>query len=286
MTLRARGIGLPAVAWGCAMKSPGRVGVLVLLCVGLALVVGAAAGRSASRAGQPSVAIYLVRGEKVSPVHRLVPRTSAPARASLVALLRGPTAAERRSGYTSTIPSGTVLRDLALARGLLTVDLIGRFQSGGGSESMLLRVAQVVFTATQFPSVHRVAFRLDGRPVEAIGGEGVMVEPPVGRATFEGQAPPILVEQPLPGETVKGPLLVRGSANVFEAQLFVDLRTSSGKVLVHRSVHSSAGSGTRGSFSVRIPLTGVTGKAVVVAYTRSAKNGAPINIVSVPVTRR
>jgi hypothetical protein len=113
-----------------------------------------------------------------------------------------------------------------------------------------------------------------------------MVEPPVGRATFEGQAPPILVEQPLPGETVKGPLLVRGSANVFEAQLFVDLRTSSGKVLVHRSVHSSAGSGTRGSFSVRIPLTGVTGKAVVVAYTRSAKNGAPINIVSVPVTRR
>lgn len=234
-------------------------------------------------AGSSSLVVYLSRGEKVSPVRRLVPHTTALARAALVALLRGPTVAERRSGYTSMIPSRTVLRDLALAHGLLTVDLSSRFQAGGGSLSMQMRVAQVVFTATQFPSVHRVAFRLDGRPVEAIGGEGVMVKPPVGRAAFEAQTPPILVERPLPGDTIRGPLIVRGSANVFEAQLAVDVRTPAGKLLAHRNVHASAGTGTRGRFSVRITLPARTGKVVVVAYSRSAKNGSPINTVRVLV---
>jgi germination protein M len=266
------------------MRFLAGVGILVFVCSGLALAGGATAGRSGQQVGPSSFAVYLVRGEKVAPVRRLVPHTSALARASLMALLRGPTAAERRSGYASMIPSGTVLRDLALANGLLTVDLSSRFQAGGGSVSMQLRVAQVVFTATQFSSVRRVAFRLDGRPVEAIGGEGVIVEPPVGRAAFEAQAPPILVEQPLPGDTVRGPLLVRGSANVFEAQLAVDVKTPAGRLITHRSVHASAGSGTRGRFSVRIRLTGVTGKVVVVAYTRSAKNGAPIDTVRVPIT--
>ena len=188
-------------------------------------------------------------------------------------------------GYTTTIPSGTALRSVALAHGLLTVDLSRRFQAGGGSLSMQLRVAQVVYTATQFSSVKRVAFRLDGHPVEAIGGEGVIVKPPVGRAAFEAQAPPILVEQPLPGDTVDRPLGVSGSANVFEAQLVVEVRSPSGKLLVQRHVRASAGTGSRGRFSVRLPLAASTaGKAVILAYTHSAKNGAHINTVRVPVT--
>jgi len=48
---------------------------------------------------------------------------------------------------------------------------------------MLTRVAQVVYKVTQFPAVQRVAFLLDGKPVSAIGGEGV-VDPPVTRAAF------------------------------------------------------------------------------------------------------
>jgi hypothetical protein len=265
------------------MKSLGRISVLFLACVGV-LLAGAAGGRSAQQVAPTAFAVYLARGEHVAPVRRLVPHTSALARASLVALLHGPTALERRSGYSSAIPPGTALRDLSLAHGLLTVDLSKRYQTGGGSLSMQLRVAQVVFTATQFPSVRRVAFRLDGRPVEAIGGEGVVVEPSVGRAVFEVVAPPILVEQPLPGDLVRTPLLVRGSANVFEAQFVVDVQTPGGKVIAHRTVTASAGSGTRGRFSVRIPLKGYSDKAVVVAYTRSAKNGDHTGTVRVPVT--
>jgi len=51
-------------------------------------------------------------------------------------------------------------------------------------DEMLTRVAQVVYTVTQFPAVQRVAFRLDGKPVSAIGGEGVVVDPPVTHADF------------------------------------------------------------------------------------------------------
>lgn len=259
------------------------VRLVVLAGVGLALAVGVARDGSAAVVSR-SFAVYLVRGEQVVPVRRLVPRTPAVARAALRALLRGPTAAERRAGFGSVIPAGTALRSVSIDRGVATVDLTGRFQAGGGSLSMLLRVAQVVFTATQFPSVQRVAFRLDGRPVEAIGGEGVIVAPPVGRLAFEGQAPPILVEDPLPGDRVGRPVVVRGTANVFEAQLFVDIVTPAGKMLAHRSVLASAGTGTRGSFSVRIPLPASPSGAIVVAYIRSPKNGARIDIVRVPIT--
>jgi Sporulation and spore germination/Immunoglobulin-like domain of bacterial spore germination len=234
--------------------------------------------------GRSSFAVYLVRGERVVPVRRHVPRTQAVAVASLAALLRGPTAAERRSGYASAIPPATVLRGVSLARGLLTVDLGSRFRAGGGSLSMQLRVAQIVYTATQFSTVDRVRFRLDGRPVAAIGGEGVVVAPPVGRAAFEAQAAPILVEQPLPGDRVTAPVLVQGSANVFEAQLFVDVQTRAGRLLARRSVLASSGSGTRGRFGIRIPLIGPASKVTVVAYARSAKNGARIDLVRIPIT--
>jgi hypothetical protein len=42
------------------------------------------------------LAVYLVQAEHVAPVRRVTAPTAAPARAALVALLAGPTAAERR----------------------------------------------------------------------------------------------------------------------------------------------------------------------------------------------
>ena len=257
----------------------------VALVALVALARSDAAPGWASRGAQDSsFAIYLVRGERVSPVRRVRAHGPAPARVALAALLRGLTAVERRQGYSSAIPAGTTLRGVSLAGRVLTVDLNHGFESGGGSVSMLLRVAQVVHTATQFAGVERVAFRLDGRPVAAIGGEGVIVSPPVGRKAFEAQVPPILVEQPLPGDRVSAPLVVRGTANVFEAQFLIDVQTASGRLLARRTVHASGGSGSRGTFAVRIALTTRTRNLVVVAYDRSAKDGSRTDLVRVPVT--
>ena len=264
------------------MKRLGFVVAVLLVLAGTESTLPRA-DRASSRS---SVVVYLVRGGHVAPVRRMALHTAAPARASLTALLAGPTAAERRLRYTSAIPATTSLRSVSLSERVLTVDLSSRFAAGGGSESMLLRVAQIVYTATAFPSIDRVAFRLDGKPVGAIGGEGVVVWPPVNRSTFEAQAPAILVEQPLAGDRVSTQLRIRGSANVFEAQFEIDVLTPSGTRLAHRVVRASAGSGTRGSFDVTIRLTSGATRLVVVAYDRSPKNGARVDLVRVPVTLR
>lgn len=250
-------------------------------CVLLALVTVAGAGAAPPPRAVP-VAAYLVLGERVAPVQRLSP-PAAVARGSLLALLRGPTAAERKAGYSSSVPSGTALRGIVVHDHVATVDLSRRFAAGGGSSSMLLRVAQVVHTLTQFPTIERVAFRIEGAPVHSIGGEGVVVAPPVDRRAFEPQAPPILVERPLPGTVVRQPISVRGTANVFEARIVVEVRSTGGTVLARRLVTATSGTGTRGSFATSLRMGAVVSRAIVVVYARSAKNGRPTDVVRVPV---
>jgi germination protein M len=256
---------------------------LWVACTAGAAIVAFALPSAEAPLSTTSVVVYLVRSEHVSPVRRVVGPTPAVARAALAALMRGPTRAERRAGYSSAVPAGTGLRGIVLSGGIATLDLTRRFESGGGSLSMLLRVAQVVYTATQFPAVRGVAFRLDGRPVRAVGGEGVVVSPSVGRGQFEGQAPMILVERPLPGDAVGSTVRVSGTANVFEAQLVVDVRAAGGALLARRLVTATAGAGTRGSFDVSIRLPHGSRARTVVAYARSPKDGRPIAVVRIPV---
>ena len=231
-----------------------------------------------------TVAVYHLRDGKVAPVGRTVDATSAVARASLVALLDGPTTEERATGLSSAIPSGTTLLDLSLEDGLATVDLSGEFDDGGGSAAMLRRVAQVVATLTRFPTIERVAFRLDGDGVETIGGEGVIVDPPLGRREIEDQTPQVLVESPLPGDTVTSPIRLRGTANVFEATVSLEVRDAADKVLVESFTTATSGTGTRGTFAVELALPAADEEVTVLAFESSAKDGRPLHVFRVPVT--
>ncbi|HEX6724919.1 MAG TPA: Gmad2 immunoglobulin-like domain-containing protein [Gaiella sp.] len=230
-----------------------------------------------------SVAIYLLRDGKVSPVRRTIDSTPAVARAALTELLDGPTADEHAEGLSSAIPDGTTLRDISLADGVATVDLDGTFDDGGGSASMLGRVAQVVATLTRFPTIERVAFRIDGKPVDAIGGEGVVVDPPVGRRAIEEQTPQILIESPLPGDRVRSPIRLRGTADVFEATVSIDVRDANGKLLKRTFTTATSGTGTRGTFDTELALPDRTGAVTVVAYEASAKDGSPLHVVELPL---
>ena len=51
-------------------------------------------------------------------------------------------------GMVNGIPDGTEVLGVDISDGVATVDLSEEFASGGGSLSMQLRVAQVVFTST------------------------------------------------------------------------------------------------------------------------------------------
>jgi hypothetical protein len=231
------------------------------------------------------VRIYLVRGEHVGVARRSVAATPGVLRAALTELLAGPSAEEEGWGLMSAVPDGVEVLGVDLADGTATVDLTGSFDDGGGSLSMLLRLAQLVHTATQFPTVERIALRLDGEPVTTFSAEGIELPPTLTRADVEQQAPAILVESPAPGDEVASPLRVRGTANTFEATLEVELVGGAGEQLASTFGTATCGTGCRGAFSIDVPFDG-SGPATLRAFERSAKDGSETKVVEIPLVLR
>lgn len=131
---------------------------------------------------------FVADGASATAVTRAVAAPAVAANA-LRSLIAGPTAAEQGSGLSSAVPADTLLLGLDVDDGLATVDLSREFESGGGSFSMLARLAQVVYTLTQFPTIDRVQFRLDGEPVTVFSGEGIVLDQPVDESDFLGSVP-------------------------------------------------------------------------------------------------
>jgi immunoglobulin-like protein involved in spore germination/sporulation and spore germination protein len=234
-------------------------------------------------AGATSFTVYLVRDEKLMAAGRSTSAPVTPATA-LRALLAGPQGSlERDLGMTTSIPAGTALHGVHVAGDVATVDLSKAFESGGGSQSMQARAAQVVFTATQFSGVSRVRFAIDGTPVTTIGGEGLIVDR-VGRTDFENVTPAILIESPTPGATVHSPLRVRGTSNTFEAVVNYTIADPDGIVIAEASTMATAGTGTWGTFTFTVPYrVARAGMGSVIVYQRSPKDGSRTDVMEVPV---
>lgn len=281
--------------------TPRRVLTTILLCALLAVSTGCRAQPTApepvptptSPAERPPdpgqvMNVYFVRDEKVGVGGREIPKTNDAAAAALSAmraLVAGPSDDEAAFGLTSAIPEGVAVNGVTVDGDTATVDLTADFASGGGSLSMLLRVTQVVCTLTQFNGVEKVAFELDGEPAKAIGGEGVLVDPPVGRSDFEDQLPAILVESPYPGQTIQVPLTASGSSNVFEATHQLTLTSPDDSELANVVVTATSGTGERGTWSESVQFAPPTtsGLGTLTVYEASAKDGSRVNVVEIPV---
>lgn len=232
-----------------------------------------------------AVRVYFARDEKVATAGRSV-EPPAVARGALQALLSGPDAFERDLGMRSEIPTGTKLLGVAIRDGGATVDFDARFESGGGSLSMSLRVAQVVFTLTQFDTVQRVTITIDGRAVDAIGGEGIPARR-LTRVDFEDVTPFILVESPVPGATVTSPVTVLGISNTFEATVNFTITDPDGLILTEGFTTATAGNGTWGTFAFTANFTASrSGLGEVIAFQVAAESGGQRDIYEVPVRMR
>ena len=96
-------------------------------------------------------------------------------------LLAGPT----DPAFATTIPQGTTLRKVTSKPDGVHVDLSKEFTDGGGSASMTGRVAQVIYTASTLEPSAKVWISVEGKPLEVLGGEGLMLDQPITRETFE-----------------------------------------------------------------------------------------------------
>jgi hypothetical protein len=117
------------------MRIRAALAAATLAAAALALAAGPAAA---------SVRVYFPRGEQLAPVTR--PGTTV--EDAMRALLRGPTAAERKAGYRTYIPRGTALRGVGVVGRQATVDLGVKLMQGTRAEGLNARLAQVVYTAT------------------------------------------------------------------------------------------------------------------------------------------
>ncbi|WP_414530008.1 GerMN domain-containing protein [Nodularia chucula] len=97
------------------------------------------------------------------------------------ALLAGPT----EGTDSTTIPQGTQLLGVKLENDEVHVNLSDNFTEGGGSASMIGRVGQVVYTATTLNPNAKVYIEVDGQQLDILGGEGLELEQPLTRESFQ-----------------------------------------------------------------------------------------------------
>lgn len=231
-----------------------------------------------------TIRVYFSRDEKICAASRVIPKTQQVGAAAMKALLEGPTEIEKEAGMGSCIPKGTTFLGLDIKDGIATVDLSKEYSSGGGSLSMMMRLAEVVFTLTQFPTVEGVNFKLDGKPIDVLGGEGIIIDHPMSRADYEDMSPAILVESPTLGNTITSPVRITGTANVFEAVFRVNIVDYDGLIIADKVVTATSGTGTRGTFDVTVPykLT-KAGPGSIIVFAESPKDGSQINVMEIPI---
>ena len=254
-----------------------RVGVLALVLVAAACSVGdddEAAETTVATGPVEYVTLYYLEGEHLRAVPAEVVADAPSALNAVEALV------ENEHGRATAIPEDTEVNSVFVLDRTATVDLSREFESGGGSASMQARVAQVVYTLTQWQFIRRVSFELDGEPVEAIGGEGVPARN-VLRRDLTNVLPPIFLDPPL--RWAASPLGVSGSASVFEGTVSLRLEAN-GRTIAEGFATASEGGPGRGTFSTMLEFdVEEPTNATLVAFERSAEDGSETKVVRMPV---
>jgi hypothetical protein len=118
-------------------------------------------------------------------VKRTVSSSDFPLTDALNALLAGPSADELSRNYISLIPSGTRLLSAQVRGSTAYVDFSEAFMYNRyGIEGYAGQLKQVVYTATNFPTVKDVQILIEGSKRDFLGGEGVYIGKPLARASF------------------------------------------------------------------------------------------------------
>jgi hypothetical protein len=268
-------LALLLVAAGCGGDDDGGDGTTTSAAPATS---GAPAASTSVPATDVDALVFFSREGKVAAAGRAV-EPPAVARGAMEALLAGPNDVEAGIGMEATLGEHTQLLGIEIADGVATVDLSGDFVNDTGAD-IALRVAQVVFTLTQFPTVDRVTLTIEGFTAPTVGFDAIPVIE-VDRSDFEDQTPAILVESPTPGATVTSPVTVTGISNTFEANVRYDVTDAGGAVVDDGFTTATAGTGTWGEFSFTIAPD--PGDVTLTVFQESAEDGRRVDEYVVPL---
>jgi germination protein M len=222
--------------------------------------------------------MYLVRE-----VHE-VEKSEAPARAALNELINGTPITE---GAIKVLPTDTKILGIKIDQGLATVDFSSEvLQANVGSSGEALGIASIVNTLTEFPSIQKVQLTVDGDPEKGMDwwGHVGLYEQPFTRDISMVYEPVIWVTEPVAQQQIKSPVIIKGTARVFEATVSYHLKDAEGNILGSGCTMASEGAPGRGEFEAELVFNPEqAGKGQLEVFEVSMKDGSEIHKIIIPV---
>lgn len=118
-------------------------------------------------------------------VVRSVGYDSSPLTETIRTLLSGPTSGELSAGLLNLIPEGTELISARVEDGVAYLNFNDNFRFNPmGLDGMIAQLKQIIYSSTEFSTVSKVQFLVEGEVVQYLGGEGVFIGAPLGRESF------------------------------------------------------------------------------------------------------
>jgi len=217
---------------------------------------------------------YLVRE-----VHT-VPHTKEVAEAAMQQLIKD---------KKSILPPDTKVLDINIEKGLATVNFSEEVlnNTNVGSDGEQLGIQSIVNTLTGLPNIEKVAFQVDGHAdgrAQDWWGHVGLYEQPFTKDYSMVYEPAIWVTHPSSHQVSGVPLLVKGSARVFEGLVNVRLLDSNGAILAESQATATEAAPERGDFEMGIKFDPPsTGEGVLEVYQVSPRDGSTQDKVSIPV---
>ena len=118
-------------------------------------------------------------------VQREVPENTDKFEYAISELLKGPNLMEKSMGAYSEIPKSAKLLKIDNKKGKIIIDFSSDFQYGGGTDSIYSRMMQLIKTSLANSDNEKIYLYLDGKQINSIGGEGIMISQPLTEKSLD-----------------------------------------------------------------------------------------------------